>query len=65
MAIENSNLINSSLDNSGSGNNTDDIVLQELIPNKKEENENTKKNELSKYVSKDLLNKVIYFFFLI
>jgi hypothetical protein len=60
-AIENSNLINSSMDNSGSGNNTNDIVLQELLPNKKEENEINKKNELSKYVSKDLLNKVFNF----
>lgn len=58
-AIENSNLMNSS-DNSQ--NNTNDIVLQELIPNKKEE-ENAKKNELSKYVSKELLNKVRYFLF--
>jgi len=61
-AIENSNLMNSSLDNSL--NNTNDIVLKELIPNKKEENENTKKNELSKYVSKDLLNKVIINYFI-
>lgn len=54
-AIENSNLMNSS-DNSL--NNTNDIVLQELIPNKNEENDTDKKSELSKYVSKDLLNKV-------
>ena len=54
-AIENSNLINSD----SSASNTNDIVLQELMPNKKEENENAKKNnELSKYISKELLNKV-------
>ena len=63
-AIENSNLLNSS-DNSAEG--TNDVILKELLPCKKDfaENDTKKNNPLSKYVSKDLLNKVLLFYYVI
>ena len=58
-AIENSNLMNSS-DEGNSANFTSDVILKELFPGKKDENDAKKNAPLSKYVSKDLLNKVIF-----